>query len=134
MKRIKVYVEKSEEGDYWGTTQNMPGVVSSFGSTLEELEVNLKEAISDNLELASELGEEWVSEYETYTLEFELDLAAFFDLIPEIKISVLAKKAGINESLLRQYKTGASKASIEQLKKIEKAVHKLGEELLSVSF
>lgn len=133
-KKIIVYIEKSEDGEYWGTTQNMEGVVSSFGETLEELKANIKEAIDDHLEVAEELGEEWAKQYNDYTLEFQLDLQGFFDLIPEVKIGSLAKKAGINASLLRQYKIGAAKASVEQIQKIESAVHSLGAELLSVSF
>ena len=35
---------------------------------------------------------------------------------------------------IKQYKTGKANASEEQAKKIEKAVHDLGKELLSVSF
>ena len=44
------------------------------------------------------------------------------------------KKANINPSLLRQYKTGKTVASEDQAKKVLKAIHQLGEELLSVSF
>jgi len=55
-------------------------------------------------------------------------------LLPEAKISNIAKKANINASLLRQYKTGKIEASEEQARKVLKAIHQLGEELLSVSF
>lgn len=50
------------------------------------------------------------------------------------EIQVFAKKANMNESLLRQYKNGLATASQEQMKKIEEAVHCLGRELLSVEF
>ncbi|MGV4462037.1 type II toxin-antitoxin system HicB family antitoxin [Ornithobacterium rhinotracheale] len=133
-KKIEVYVEKSPNGEYWGTTQNIVGVVSSVGNSLENLERNLTEAMNDHIEIAEELGEDYIQEYKDFSFEFKLDLQSFFDLIPEIKISNLADKADINPSLLRQYKTGKANASIGQLKKIEKAVHQLGNELLSVSF
>jgi len=54
--------------------------------------------------------------------------------LPEVKISNIAKKANINPSLLRQYKTGKTEASEEQAKKVLKAMHQLGEELLSITF
>ncbi len=54
--------------------------------------------------------------------------------MPEIKISNIVKKANINASLLRQYKTGKIEASEEQAQKVLTAVHQLGEELLSISF
>ena len=36
-KLIRVIVERHEDGTYWGTTQNIPGVVSAYGSRLELL-------------------------------------------------------------------------------------------------
>ncbi len=133
MKEIIVYVEKHEDGTYWGTTQNFKGVVSSFGNTFEELKQNLTEAFNDHLELAKELHEPYANAYEDVKFTYKLDLTSFFELIKEVKISNIAKKANMNPSLLRRYKLGET-ASEEQLHKIQTAIHKLGEELLSVSF
>ncbi|CAM4153343.1 type II toxin-antitoxin system HicB family antitoxin [Gillisia hiemivivida] len=134
-KSIEVYVEKAVDGTYWGTTQNLPGVVTAFGNSLEELKINLQEAYSDYLEMAIEVNEEWIQEVlHANVFVYRLDIQALFKLIPEIKISSLAKKAGINESLMRQYATGKANASEERAKKIEKALHELGNELLSVTF
>lgn len=30
MKKVEVYVEKTEDGTYWGSTQNLPGGVKRF--------------------------------------------------------------------------------------------------------
>ena len=132
---ILVNVEKHEDGTYWGTTQNVPGVVSAFGDTLEELKVNIENAYADYVETAKELGEDWIKELENINgFEYKIDLQSFFKLIPEIKASNLAKKAKINESLMRQYITGKASVSEERLKAIEKVVHQLGNELLAVRF
>ncbi len=133
MKEVVIYVEKHEDGTYWGTTQNFEGVVSSFGNTMEELKANIKEAFADHIEIAKEIGEEYANEYEQVKFTYKVDLTSFFELVREVKISNIAQKAGMNPSLLRRYKLGET-ASEEQLKKIETAVHKLGEELLSVAF
>jgi predicted RNase H-like HicB family nuclease len=134
-KSVEVYVEKAADGTYWGTTQNLPGVVTAFGNSLEELKINLQQAYSDYLETAMEVNEEWIQQIlHANVFVYRLDIQALFKLIPEIKISSLAKKAGINESLMRQYATGKANASEERAKKIEKALHELGNELLSVSF
>lgn len=133
-KVIEVYVEKHPDGTYWGTTQNIPGVVSSFGSSFEELKKNLEQAFRDYLEVAKDEGEEWVAEVEKLKgFNYKLDIKSIFKLLPEIKVSAVAKKAHINESLMRQYVSGKANASEERAKKIEKAIHQLGEELLSVS-
>lgn len=135
MKKIKVYVEKAQDGTYWGTTENLEGVVSAYGNTLSELKVELQKVFEEHLEVARELKEDWVGKYDDgVQFEYKIDLESFFDLIPEVKIGSIAEKAKINASLLRQYKTGKANASEEQTKKIEKAVHDLGKELLSVSF
>jgi len=134
-KSVEVYVEKAADGTYWGTTQNLPGVVTAFGNSLEELKINLQQAYSDYLETAMEVNEEWIQQIlHANVFVYRLDIQALFKLIPEIKISSLAKKAGINESLMRQYATGKANASEERAKKIEKALHELGNELLSVTF
>lgn len=133
-KFIKVYVEKAKDGTYWGTSQNAQGVVSAFGDSLEELKKNFETAYSDHIEVAKDLKEPWAKDYEQASFVYEMDLQGFFNLVPEINLSALSKKALVNRSLLQQYKNGQANASEEQLKKIEKAVHELGEELLSVSF
>lgn len=133
--KIQVYVEKAADGTYWGTTENLEGVVSAYGNTLTELKMELHKVFDEHLEVAGELGEDWISKYENgVEFKYKMDLKGFFELIPEVKIGSIAEKAKINSSLLRQYKTGKANASEEQAKKIERAVHELGKELLSVSF
>lgn len=134
-KKIQVYIEKAKDGTYWGTTENLDGVVSAYGNSLSELKKELKKVFEQHLEVARDLKEDWIFKYDNgVEFEYKMDLESFFELIPEVKIGSIAKKAKINSSLLRQYKTGKANASEDQTKKIEKAVHELGKELLSVSF
>ncbi|MDT0688092.1 helix-turn-helix domain-containing protein [Autumnicola psychrophila] len=130
---VEVYVEKAEDGTYWGSTQNIPGGVSAYGQSLEELKLNLLKAFTDYLEVSEDLEEDWLEEVKAMDgFEYNLDIPSFFKLLP-IKISAIAKKTGINPSLMRQYATGKANASEERAKQIEKAIHELGEDLLSVS-
>lgn len=132
---MKVFVEKHKDGTYWGTVTAVPGVVTSYGSTLAELKANVQQAYADYYDLAVELKEAYASELEANpTFTYLLNLKNIFQLLPEVKVSNIAEKANINPSLLRQYKTGKAKASEEQAKKVLAAMHQLGEELLSVSF
>ncbi|MDO5106021.1 type II toxin-antitoxin system HicB family antitoxin [Capnocytophaga sp.] len=134
MKEIEIFVEKHTDGTYWGTTQNFVGIVSSYGNTMEELQRNLEEAFAENIAIAKELGEDYADDYNDVSFIYKMDLSSFFALIPEVKISSIAKKAGLNESLVRQYKNGIAAASQEQTLKIQNAVHLLGKELLSARF
>ena len=135
MKRIiEVFVEKHSDGTYWGTSQNFEGLVTAFGDNLEELQLNFESAFADNLELAKELEEDYASEYNDVEFEYKMDLSSFFELVPELKVSSIAKRANMNESLVRRYKTGKETVSVEQSNKILKAIHDLGRELLTVKF
>lgn len=129
---IEVFVEKASDGTYWGTSQNYEGIVSTFGDSLEELMSNFTEAFADNLEVAKDLEEPYANDYDNVEFTYKMNLSSFFELVPEIKISSIAKKANINESLVRKYKSGIANASEEQAKKIQDAVHELGRELLAV--
>lgn len=131
---IEVFIEKANDGTYWGTSQNFEGVVTTFGNSLEELLANFEEVFADHLEVAKELEEDYVDSYENVSFAFKMDLSSFFNLVPELKISSIAKKANMNESLVRQYKNGITAASQEQARKIQDAVHELGRELLAVKF
>jgi predicted RNase H-like HicB family nuclease len=46
--KIKVVVHEAEEGGYWGEVPSLPGCASQ-GETVEELLVNLREAIGGYL-------------------------------------------------------------------------------------
>ena len=116
---VVVYVEKHNDGTYWGTTENLKGVVTAFGSTLSELKKALHIAYLDYLELAIELEKSFakdLSKNPHYT--YKLDLKNFFKLVPELKISNIAKKVNINASLLRQYSTGSVIPSEAQANKV----------------
>tara|TARA_B110000908_G_C10214357_1_gene431952 strand:- start:906 stop:1313 length:408 start_codon:yes stop_codon:yes gene_type:complete len=135
MKKIIIYVEKHADGTYWGSSQNIPGGITAFGNTLSSLKTNLQDAYQDYYDLAVELEENYAKDlYKDVVFTYKLDLQSVFELVPEIKISNIAEKANINASLLRQYKTGKVTASEEQADKVLTAIHKLGNELLSVSF
>lgn len=142
MKKLKVLVEKGDDGTYWGTTQNVPGVISTFGNSLEELKANTQVAFADYIETAEQCKEDWVNEVKTIEqVEFSMNIASFFRLVPQVKISAIAQKANINPSLMRQYATpkesfGQGKAAVSEnrLKVIQNTLHDLGHELLSVKF
>ena len=64
--------------------------------------------------------------------EYKYDIASFFENFKFISVSTFAKYAGINPSLMRQYKQRIAFASESQKNKIESAIHKAGKELAAV--
>lgn len=129
MKKVVVLVEKTKDGTYWGTSQNIPGVITADGNSLEELKSNFAEAF--------EMAQEADTVYQDYDFDFQfkMSLKDFFKQFPEINKSSLAKRMGINSSLLSQYTSkNPAYISIERVKKIEQEIHKLAEELKTVAF
>jgi hypothetical protein len=63
---------------------------------------------------------------------YKYDIASIFNHFGMLDATGLAKKIGMNPSLLRQYKSGITLVSDKQKQKIEKGLHDPGRELLSV--
>jgi predicted RNase H-like HicB family nuclease len=68
-----------------------------------------------------------------YTVEYEYDTRSFLNYYNRIFTNVaLERITGINQKLLHHYSSGLKKPREAQRKKIETALHRLGNELLSV--
>ncbi len=120
MSKYKLIVEKNKDG-YWSQVDQLPGVFSS-GDSIPGLINNSKEAIELYLEEAGQ---------KVNPIEFELvmDIQEFFKVNEFINITSLAKRIGMNSSLLRQYSKGIKFPSIEQVARIEKEIQQIGKEL-----
>ncbi len=127
-------VEKNSDGWYGVYCNEILGV-TGFGETEEEALADFKtaiqEALSDYVDMDGNYPE-WYSD----DMEFKLlyDLATFFDSFKVFNISEFAKEVGINESLMRKYKTGAALASPKQKARIQKGYNRLLERLSRVQF
>ena len=89
---------------------------------------------ADNLQSLKKQIKNLVYEFEnTVVEEFDVvyDLTSFFVAHP-LNIADVAKKAGINASLMRQYASGNKFPSEERLKEIEGAIHEIGKELTKI--
>ncbi|MDD4516387.1 type II toxin-antitoxin system HicB family antitoxin [Massilibacteroides sp.] len=106
--------------------------LNAQGSTVEEAKNNLLVAVEDYVDMYKDMGKAIPKEINNPTFEYKYDIASFFDYFDWINVSRLAEKAGINASLLRQYKKRITFASEKQNVKIQNTVHRLAEELLAV--
>lgn len=131
---IKVKIEKSKDGTYWGTTQNIPGSVTADGNTLQELKENLKDAVELYAETAKEHEMEIYQKLKKgFELELEIELSQVFKKVKVLNKSEFAKRVGINPALMRQYATQKTiYVSEKRAAEIQKGLHSLGEELLAI--
>ncbi|TDX00545.1 hypothetical protein [Dinghuibacter silviterrae] len=108
--------------------------VTGYGDTVDAAKKDLENAIRDVLDFCKKEGKEPDPALNGGNLEFifKYDIASIFNHFGMLDATGLAKKIGMNPSLLRQYKTGHALASDKQKQKIEQGLHELGRELLSV--
>lgn len=102
------------------------------GKTVEEAHKSLMSAIEDYKEILTSTGKEIPSSLLDIEFDYKYDIASFFECFKFISVSTFAKYAGINPSLMRQYKQRIAFASEAQKAKIEEAIHKAGSELMAV--
>jgi predicted RNase H-like HicB family nuclease len=133
MKKLKVIVNKANEG----VSAHLPevdGFVIACDS-IAKLKRELPEGIRFHIEgLYEEEKQAWMDG--EYSFEYVYsDIPAFVEAYSGlINQSSLARIAGINESLMRQYASGIKRPSRNTLNRIEAGVKQYAGEIQSVSF
>ena len=106
------------------------------GNTVNEIKINLKSAIEETISVCKDSDvpvPELLSE--PYKLESHMDVESFLDFYNDVfSKSGLERLTGINQRQLWHYASGGRKPRKEQIRRIESAMHRLGEELLAISF
>ena len=127
-----VILEKTGDG-YCAYLPDLPGCIST-GITLADIKNNIKDAIDFHIEgmriEKMSIPENFDREFD---LSFKMDVASLFEWFSGILTkSGVARITGMNQSLISQYVSGIKKPSSKQTKKIERALHNLGQELLEI--
>ena len=122
-KKIKMTVEKTETGF---SAYSDEYSVFTTGESFTDLLHNAVEAT--NLYLSDQ-----TSQITEKNIEFEIDLQQFFQYYRVINSKFLAKRIGMNETLLSQYVQGRKKPSAAQTSKILRGVQEIGRELSSIN-
>lgn len=74
-----------------------------------------------------------IDQFADMQVTFKFDIASFFNYFDWINVSRFAQYAGINESKMRQYKSGVAYAGERTTNKIQKAIKKMAAELSAAS-
>ena len=122
-KKIAFTVEKTDTG-FSAYSDVYP--VYTTGNSFTELLSNAVEAM--NLYLS-----ENDSQITENNITFEIDLKQFFQYYRVINSKFLARRIGMNESLLSQYVQGRKKPSAAQTNKILLGIQEIGRELSSIN-
>jgi len=122
-KKIQFIVEKTDTG-FSAYSDIYP--VYTTGQSFTELLNNAVEAM--NLFLS-----ENDSQITEKNIAFEIDLKQFFQYYRVINSKFLARRIGMNESLLSQYVQGRKKPSTAQTNKILLGIQEIGRELSNIN-
>ena len=131
MKQI-AYIEKGEDGSYsvYSTTSS---VIIGEGVTVAEAKADFENTLNELLTTCKEEGLPIPEDLQDVEFTFKYDIASVFNAFDFINVTKFAKYAGVNPSLLRQYKTQGTYISDAQANKIESALRRIGHELTTIS-
>ena len=133
MRTVTIIIERAEN-NYSAYIEGIDGVTAT-GATLDEIKNNMLESIKALVESCEEFGCELPEELKgEYELRFKMDAQSFLDFYAGVfSKSGLERLTGINQKQLWHYASGNRIPRAEQRLKLESALHKLGEELLSIT-
>lgn len=129
---MKVSIEKQSDGSYiaYNTTGEKVQLIGT-GNTVKEAKEDFFNSIEEIKESYVNLGDEMPACL-GQEIEFRFDISSLFEYYSMFNVSALGRYLGINDSLMRQYRKGATPISDKQLEKIEAGIHRLGTELAAL--
>lgn len=132
--KLTAIIEKSEDGYGVYVTNLAEHGLSGMGASVEAAKADMMEALQLMVSMYTDEGKPIPEELDNPQFVYKYDIPSFFNDFDWINMSKLAGKMQINASLLRQYKGKDAFASEDQTKKIENAIHELGQKLIAVEF
>lgn len=123
-------IEKGKDGTYGIYTPDIKSTIIGHGETVAAAKADFENSVRELKEMFA--GEELPGELKNIEFEYKYDTASVFNELDCINITKFAAFADIYPSTMRQYARGIAYISEKQAKKIEKALHALGEKLQTV--
>lgn len=132
--KLQIIIEKND-GLLWGRLENAGNFFATpYGKTTEDVVKNLKALVRDYVANEGKNDKFWKRlDLENVEMCFTYDLQAYFHEHEYLKISSIAREAGLNPGLLRQYASGVKYPSGNQAKKLKSAINRIAKDLLTHS-
>ncbi|MBO5592513.1 MAG: pilus assembly protein HicB [Prevotella sp.] len=130
--RVIVTIERANDGSYWCQTDTaiLGGYLTATGSTVQEAKEDLVECLAEAKENLEAEGKVFPDVEFTY----KYDLQSFFNYFSFLNVSDIAKRSGVNPSLMRQYASGIKNAGERTYQRLATCVQTIGRELEAASF
>ena len=127
--KLNALIERTDNGYYSIACDGKIGnfCLGGFGDSVKDAKADfdsiVKEAQDSYIKEHGSLPEE----FKEIIVDYKYDLQSFFNYFNWINISKFAKAAGINESKMRQYTSGAVSPGVKNSRKIAAALRKVGD-------
>lgn len=132
MKKVIVTISQAPDGTYWCHTES-----DVYDSGLNGAGTTVAEAKADLMDCLEESKEDYVDNggvpFEV-TFSYQYDLQSFFEYFSFLNVSDIAKRAGINPSLMRQYTAGIKRAGEKTYSRLSACIESITKELQAASF
>ena len=130
-KKVTIQVEKQpgEKNFSCYMVDDMPGFgLTGYGKTARDAMRDICIARDETKEIFEEEGKQ----FPELEFEYKFDMGSLFDYFSYLNIAGVAKKAGINASLMRQYASGVHEPSAKRRAVIEQSLWDIAAEIQTV--
>lgn len=130
--KILVTIEFGDDGTYSCYSEQPIGdyaLIDGDGATASEAKADFLKAVEECRQAYPE-----DTRYTGLTFEYKYDLRSFFNYFSFLNVTEIAKRAGINPSLMRQYTSGVKTAGEGTYKKLSSCISQIRTELQTASF
>ena len=121
VQKIVLIIEKAREV-IWGRVYYDDNLIVESASSIPELEKKMKKLLKAFHKL----------DPANIEIDVQYDITGLFEEKNFLNTAIVAERAGINKSLMRQYAAGIKHPSYERVRVIEQVIHALAKELLAV--
>lgn len=131
MKKRTALIEMGKDGSFTIFTPDIKSTILGEGRTVAEAKNDFENSVNEIIATFEEAGINDPDDLKNVTFVYKYDMPSFLNYYDYFNMTRLAKQAGINPSLMRQYKKGQY-VSEKQVAKIQSAIHRIGKELTAV--
>jgi predicted RNase H-like HicB family nuclease len=131
MKKRTALIEIGKDGTFGVFSPDIKSVIFGEGNTVAEAKADFENSVREIIQFCQEDGVQDPDDLKNVTFVYKYDMPSFLNYYKYLNVTQFARYAGINPSLMRQYKQGQG-ASEKQIAKIQDAIHRIGKELSSV--
>lgn len=124
-------IEMGKNGRFTIFTPDIESTIIGEGDSVQEAKEDFFDSVKEIIGSYTDNNEKVPEELQNIEFVFKYDVPSFLNYNKYLNMTKFAEFAGINPSLMRQYKQGQYISS-QQVSKIQSALRKIGQELATI--